>query len=81
MPYSQHRLIDRLAEPKDINAQAFHVVVPGLPGYGFTSPAPHKNWTSADTARLWNQLVTDVLGYERYVASAGDWVDHVCRYA
>lgn len=44
---------------------SFDVVVPSLPGFAFSSPAP-ANWTLDDTARIYNTLMTDVLGYPKY---------------
>jgi pimeloyl-ACP methyl ester carboxylesterase len=54
-------------------ADAFHVVVPSLPGYGFSTPLRRPGVTWARTAELWLQLMSDVLGYERFAAQGGDW--------
>lgn len=56
-------------DPKD----AFDVVVPSLPGFGFSTPLtqPGINWWR--TADLWATLMRDVLGYERFCAHGGDW--------
>ena len=51
---------------------AFDVVVPSLPGYGFSSKPKGKPIGPATTAALWNQLMTDVLGYNKYGAQGGD---------
>ncbi|KAF8213744.1 Alpha/Beta hydrolase protein [Mycena galopus ATCC 62051] len=51
---------------------SFHVVVPSLPGFLFSS-APPQNWTDAETAQLFNTLMTDVLGYSKYALHATDW--------
>ena len=51
---------------------AFDVVVPSLPGYGFSSKPKGKPIGPATTATLWNQLMTDVLGYNKYGAQGGD---------
>lgn len=51
---------------------SFHVVVPSLPGYGFSSPVP-LDWHVNDTARVFNTLMTQVLGYEVYAAHGTDW--------
>ena len=48
-------------------AVSFHVVVPSLPGFAFSSSAP-GNWTLDDTARIFNTLMTDVLGYKTFAA-------------
>ncbi len=70
-----HKVIGPLTDPASHGgdpADAFHVVCPSLPGYGFSSkPATHG--TGVDrTATLWDQLMRR-LGYERYVAQGGDW--------
>jgi len=51
---------------------AFHVVVPSLPGYGFSQPNDHKGWEPKRTARAWAELMAR-LGYDRYGAQGGDW--------
>jgi epoxide hydrolase len=53
-------------------ADAFHVVVPSLPGYGFSGPTTDTGWTTARTAKAWAELMNR-LGYERYGAQGGDW--------
>ncbi|TGO77618.1 hypothetical protein BELL_0098g00080 [Botrytis elliptica] len=55
---------------------SFHVVVPSLPGYVFSS-APPATWTLNDTARIFNTLMTDVLGYETYAARGSDFGSNV----
>ncbi|HJT88138.1 MAG TPA: epoxide hydrolase, partial [Bryobacteraceae bacterium] len=52
---------------------AFDVVVPSLPGFGFSSKPKGKPVGPPTTARLWNKLMTEVLGYPRYGAQGGDW--------
>ncbi|KAF7371189.1 putative epoxide hydrolase [Mycena sanguinolenta] len=47
---------------------SYHVVVPSLPGFVFSSPPP-LNWTVDDTARIFNTLMTEVLGYSTYAGS------------
>jgi len=51
---------------------AFDLVLPSLPGYGF-SGAPAQPLGQRATAKLWNTLMTEVLGYPRYLAQGGDW--------
>ncbi|MFI7609416.1 epoxide hydrolase family protein [Micromonospora sp. NPDC049366] len=50
---------------------AFHLVLPSLPGYGFSSEPTELGWESGRIARAWAQLM-DRLGYPRYVAQGGD---------
>jgi pimeloyl-ACP methyl ester carboxylesterase len=51
---------------------AFDVVVPSLPGFGFSSKPNGKPIGTPTTATLWNRLMTEVLGYAQYGAQAGD---------
>jgi pimeloyl-ACP methyl ester carboxylesterase len=53
-------------------ADAFDVVVPSLPGFGFSAPVTEPGWDVARTARAWAALM-DRLGYTRYGAQGGDW--------
>ena len=52
-------------------ADAFHLVLPSVPGFGFSSPLREPGWQLARTARAWVELMRR-LGYERYVAQGGD---------
>ncbi|ATY11976.1 epoxide hydrolase [Amycolatopsis sp. AA4] len=51
---------------------AFHLVVPALPGFGFSDRPREQGWNPARTARAWAQLMT-ALGYPRFGAHGGDW--------
>ncbi|CAK5266482.1 unnamed protein product [Mycena citricolor] len=51
---------------------AFDVIVPSLPGFVFSS-APPFNWTVDDTARVFNTLMVEVLGYPTYTIHGTDW--------
>src|SRR5882672_5804152 len=53
-------------------ADAFHVVVPSLPGYGFSGKPTAPGWTPVSIARAWATLMQR-LGYTKYVAQGGDW--------
>jgi pimeloyl-ACP methyl ester carboxylesterase len=53
-------------------ADAFHLVVPALPGFGFSERPREQGWNPNRTARAWAELMTD-LGYERFGAHGGDW--------
>lgn len=55
-----------------MTARGYDVVVPSLPGYGF-SGRPDKPISRTDIARIWRILMTDVLGYQRFGAQGGDW--------
>ncbi len=68
-------IIEPLAHPERFGGDvrdAFTVVAPSLPGYGFSDPPAHPI-SPRDVARQWRTLMVDVLGCERYVAQGGDW--------
>ena len=52
---------------------AFDIVVPSLPGFGFSSKPKGKPIGPPTTARLWHELMTRVLGYTKFGAQGGDW--------
>jgi pimeloyl-ACP methyl ester carboxylesterase len=54
-----------------VAADAFHLVLPSLPGYGFSGEPTEVGWDLARTARAWSELMHR-LGYDRYVAQGGD---------
>jgi pimeloyl-ACP methyl ester carboxylesterase len=64
-------VVDALADPED-PADAFHVVVPSLPGYGYSGKPSTPGWSLMRVAAAWDQLMLR-LGYERYGAQGGDW--------
>src|SRR5262252_2534639 len=51
---------------------AFHVVIPSMPGYGFSAKPDETGWDVPRIARAWTELMKR-LGYTRYVAQGGDW--------
>src|SRR5262245_13682831 len=66
--------IDPLTDPTRYGgtpADAFHLVLPSLPGYGFSGEPPELGWESGRIARAWAKLMGR-LGYTRYVAQGGD---------
>jgi len=68
-------LIEPLAHPERFGGRiedAFTVVVPSLPGYGF-SDAPPQPIFPPEIAALWSKLMTKSFGFPRYVAQGGDW--------
>lgn len=67
--------IEKLAYPSRFggdSADAFDLVIPSLPGYGF-SGKPKRPVGQRETARLFNKLMTETLGYKSYLAQGGDW--------
>jgi len=53
-------------------ADAFHLVIPSLPGYGFSGPTEERGWNPRRTAAAYVELMQG-LGYGRYLAQGGDW--------
>lgn len=51
---------------------AFHLIIPSLPGYGFSGKPASAGWNVERIARAWGKLMTR-LGYGRWVAQGGDW--------
>jgi pimeloyl-ACP methyl ester carboxylesterase len=61
-------------------ADAFDVVVPSLPGFGFTDRPQKRGQPVADTAVLFERLMTDGLGYKRFGAAGGDGGSPISQY-
>lgn len=73
-PYSYFemlRLAHRLARPAEAGDEAFDVVVPSLPGFGFSAPFAEGPFVSTRVAELWHALMTR-LGYEHYFSYGED---------
>jgi len=51
---------------------AFHVIAPSMPGFGFSEKPTTTGWTATRIARAWAELM-NLLGYQRYLAQGGDW--------
>jgi pimeloyl-ACP methyl ester carboxylesterase len=71
----QLKLIEPLTNPTahgGTAADAFHVVIPSMPGYGFSGKPTATGWGPERIARAWTQLMKR-LGYGRYAAQGGDW--------
>ena len=71
----QLKLIDPLTDPTAHGASAadaFHVVIPSMPGYGFSGKPTSTGWGPERMGRAWAELMTR-LGYTHYVAQGGDW--------
>ncbi len=71
----QLKIIDPLTNPTVHGAnasEAFHLVIPSLPGYGFSGKPAATGWDPIRIARAWVELMKR-LGYTSYVAQGGDW--------
>jgi epoxide hydrolase len=71
-----HHLIGPLTDPAAHGgdpADAFDVVIPALPGYGFSGKPKEPGWGPSRTAAAFDRLMTAELGYDRYGTQGGDW--------
>jgi pimeloyl-ACP methyl ester carboxylesterase len=69
------RLLPLLVDPEAHGGSphdAFTVVAPSLPGFGFSGPPPPSGFTHEEVAELWHRLMVDALGYSRFVAHGSD---------
>ncbi|RDW93094.1 epoxide hydrolase family protein [Aspergillus mulundensis] len=73
------KIIPLLTEPGDSTKQAFHVVAPSLPGYGFSSYSKKRGFALKQHAECFAGLMKK-LGYEKYVCQGGDWGSSIVRY-
>jgi pimeloyl-ACP methyl ester carboxylesterase len=73
--FEQIKLIDPLTDPTNYGGRAedaFDVVIPSLPGYGFSTRPTETGWDVERVGRAWDVLMKR-LGYTAYVAQGGDW--------
>jgi pimeloyl-ACP methyl ester carboxylesterase len=71
----QLKIVDPLTDPTSHGgnaSDAFHLVIPSMPGYGFSGKPTTTGWDAARIARAWDVLMKR-LGYTSYVAQGGDW--------
>ncbi len=59
-------------------ADAFHLVIPSIPGFGLSGPTRETGWEFMRVARAWSELMTR-LGYDRYGVQGGDWGAGISR--
>jgi epoxide hydrolase len=71
-------LIEPLTHPKDGHSPAFHVIIPSLPGFGFSGPTTTRGWNPRRMAKALVVLM-DRLGYSRYGIQGGDWGSEIAR--
>jgi epoxide hydrolase len=71
------KVIEPLTDPPRPQ-DAFHLVIPSLPGYGFSGKPDRPGWSVERIARAWGTLMQR-LGYDRFVAQGGDWGSAVTR--
>ncbi|WP_432175278.1 epoxide hydrolase family protein [Streptomyces sp. Tue6028] len=71
----QLKIIEPLTDPTAHGgdaSDAFHLVIPSMPGYGFSGKPAESGWNPTRMARAWAELMKR-LGYSRYAAQGGDW--------
>src|SRR5579862_2829284 len=71
----QLKIIEPLTDPTAHGGtaeDAFHLVIPSLPGYGFSAAPTELGWDAIRIAKTWVELM-ERLGYTRFVAQGGDW--------
>jgi hypothetical protein len=73
------KVIEPLTNPKVRNAPAFDVVVPALPGFGFSGPTTSRGWGTVRMAKALNVLM-ERLGYSRYGIQGGDWGSEIALH-
>jgi pimeloyl-ACP methyl ester carboxylesterase len=81
--FEMYKMIPLLTDPAGHGgdpADAFDVVVPSMPGYGFSDPPTQRGLHVFKVADLWVKLLTDRLGYRRFGAQGGDWGASVTSY-
>ncbi len=70
-----HKVIEPLTNPTEFGGEAsdaFHVIAPSLPGYGFSDKPTESGWGVEKIAAVFIELMAR-LGYDRYIAQGGDW--------
>ena len=74
--FEMTKLIPLLADPASHGGDpgdSFDVVVPSMPGYGFSDRPTKEGMSALRIGELWGRLVTEGLGYDRFAAQGGDW--------
>jgi pimeloyl-ACP methyl ester carboxylesterase len=73
--YRYHKLIPMLTDPASYGgdpSDSFDVIVPSLPGFGFSDRPTTRGWRMRDATDIWALLMSEVLGYQHYGAAGGD---------
>jgi pimeloyl-ACP methyl ester carboxylesterase len=81
--YEFDKVIPMLTDPASYGgdaADSFDVIVPSIPGFGFSDHPLQRGWTIENTADVWSKLMTEGLGYEKYAAFGNDWGSAITRY-
>lgn len=78
-----HKVIPLLTDPASYGGDpedAFDVIVPSLPGFGFSSRPKYPGVNNSRVAEMWAALMTEQLGYSKFAAAGGDMGSGVTRY-
>jgi pimeloyl-ACP methyl ester carboxylesterase len=81
--FEMYKIIPMLADPGRYGGDpvdAFDVVVPSMPGYGFSDLTTERGMHVLKVSDLWAALMTETLGYDRFGAQGGDWGASVTNY-
>ena len=74
--FEMYKVIPMLTDPQSFGGDpkdSFDVVVPSMPGYGFSDASPSSGLDPLTVADMWATLMSDNLGYSRFGAQGGDW--------
>ena len=77
------KIINKLTDPARFGGNpndSFDVIIPSLPGFGFSDKPEHSGFNNARVAELWVKLMTEKLGYTKFAAAGGDIGSGVTRY-
>jgi pimeloyl-ACP methyl ester carboxylesterase len=77
------KIINKLTDPARFGGDpndSFDVIIPSLPGFGFSDKPEHNGNNNAHVAELWIKLMTEKLGYTKFAAAGGDIGSGVTRY-
>lgn len=72
------KVIESLTEP-DENGNAFDIVIPSIPGYGFSSIPTEEGVNLGKISGIFNELMINTLGYDSYYLCGGDWGSYICE--
>ncbi|EJD35290.1 alpha/beta-hydrolase [Auricularia subglabra TFB-10046 SS5] len=74
-----HKVVEPLTNPSNPTAPSFHVVVPSIPGYAFSTWPHRPSFTIVDISNLYHRLMAETLGYNNYAVQGGDWGSLIAR--
>ena len=78
--FEMHKIVPLLTDPGSHGgdpSDSFDVVVPSMPGYGFSDAVRERGMHAFKISGLWTKLMTEELGYEKFGAQGGDWGGNV----